>query len=153
MMVWGFHKLFLEKVSLTCGSTMVIQTSFIWRSLIAKTAPDPRLKKKSLEYLSPGYLNLFTVLRQFCWYHCTGVSGTHLLPRDGPKQEYFFHEHLTNSGQESRAQRVPGLGFGFVRPPGQGLPSECTESLGHQRFPFSCSLQTPGRTMPGGSIL
>ena len=135
MMVWGFHKLFLEKVSLICGSTMIIQMSFIWCSLIAKTEPDPwswanRLKKKSLEYVSLGYLNLFAVLRQFCWYHCTGVSGTHLLPRDGPKQDYFFHEHLTNGGQESWAQNVPGLGFGFVRPSGQGLPSVVQCSTG-----------------------
>lgn len=130
--VWGFHKLFLEEVSLICSTSLqfnhdypnIIYLMFSDSQNKARSLKlSKQSKNKSLEYISLGYLNLFTVLRKFCWYHCTGVSGTDLHPRHGPKQEYFFHEHLTNCGQESWAQNVPGLGFGFVRPSGQGLPS------------------------------
>lgn len=49
-----------------------------------------------------------------CSYNCTCTSGVHVLPRDGPKRERFFHEHLTRAGK--RGSECAWFGIWFSTP-------------------------------------
>lgn len=124
MIVWEFHKLFHERVSLTGVSTMIIQNFYLMSC-------DGQKSARSMESREEASRN--SLVCQF------GLSKPFPCPEPvlvhvGPKQELFLHEHLAGDGQERQPWAV---GIGFVQAPVLGLPSAVLHWP--QPFPSKCA--------------
>lgn len=154
MIVWGFCKLFHERVILTGVSTMIIQNIY----LMSRDGHNSARSMKSREEtnrncpgsVSLGCLNLLPALSQCCWLQQFWWNTFSSM--GWTKPGIFPPWALSRGWQESRAWDVPGVGFALSKPhAGVAL---CSAPLAMAISPLLPPLrvQTPRSIPPGGSV-
>lgn len=160
MLVWGFCKLFHERVSLTGVSTVIIQNVYLMSCDGHNSARSMKSREEtqrnSLGSVSLGCLNLFPALSQ-C--HCLQQFWWNTFAsRRWTKAGVFPSWALSRWW----AWDVPGVGFALCKPQCWGCPLQCCTGHGHFPspapsksastqepptrwvFPLDCFVQLPG---------